>query len=422
MACDQVLVAGPAWLGGIGVDIRSNGVDTGTVLSCRSDSTNLTGDLPQWGAGWQCVELVNRLYLSRGWITATWAGNAGDLYNTAPSNLVKELQGSIKGLSLGDVVVFGNDIPPAYGHVAVVGQINGSTIQLYSQNALSTSPIWTGTLSAGTLTVPGLGDGLQIVGVVHAPYRGMGYWMLDTDGEVFGFGAALYTGQPTLNRGRRAVKLVATPDGGGYWVVDDAGKVYPSGTAPNLGSVPAGWLHGGETVASLLATPSGRGYWLFTSAGRVYRAGDAPALGDMAGHKLAGAVLDSKPTPSGRGYYMVASDGGIFSFGDAVFYGSMGGRPLNMPVRSLVPTATGHGYWLVASDGGIFAFGDAHFLGSMGGKSLNRPVVGMVRFGAGYLMVASDGGIFNYSDRPFLGSLAADPPATPIVAVSALAA
>jgi hypothetical protein len=37
----------------------------------------------------------------------------------------------------------------------------------------------------------------------------------------------------------------------------------------------------------------------------------------------------------------------------------------------------------------------------------------------GYVMVGEDGGIFNFSDRPFSGSLGSDPPASPVVAVSA---
>jgi hypothetical protein len=416
--CDDVLVPGPAWLGGLGVDIRSNGPYTTTGISCRKYITDLNGKVPQWGLGWQCVELVNRLYLSRGWTTSTWTGNGGEMYDTAPSSLAKEPQGSIRGLSLGDVVVLGSDPPSGVGHAAVVGAISGQDIKLFSQNTLPT-PTWTATFSNGTLTVPRLIPAMQVTGVVHAPYHGAGYWMLSAGGEVYGFGDARNTGSPTpLGNSRRAVRLVPTPDAGGYWVVDDGGNISTYGNASDLGSVNIGALHTGETVTGLSTTPSGKGYWIFTSSGRVLQFGDAPFLGDIANRVLNAPVLDAVPTPGGNGYYMVAADGGIFAFGDAVFYGSMGGKKLNKPVQSLVPTASGGGYWLVASDGGIFAFGDARFLGSMGGKHLAKPVVGMVRFGSGYLMVASDGGIFNYSDRPFLGSLAVNPPDTPIVAVA----
>src|SRR4051812_20819759 len=119
-ACDDVLIPGSAWMRGTGVDIRSNGPNTGSAVSCRPFTTDLQRDVPQWGLGWQCVELVNRLYMTRGWITSTWQGNGGDMYNTAPANLAKDPQGSIRSLSLGDVVVFGSELGPGYGHAAVV--------------------------------------------------------------------------------------------------------------------------------------------------------------------------------------------------------------------------------------------------------------------------------------------------------------
>ena len=43
----------------------------------------------------------------------------------------------------------------------------------------------------------------------------------------------------------------------------------------------------------------------------------------------------------------------------------------------------------------------------------------MVPWGDGYLLVAGDGGIFSFGG-PFAGSLGAIPPASPVVAVSAL--
>ena len=249
-----------------------------------------------------------------------------------------------------------------------------------------------------------------------------GYWMVGSQGHVYGFGAAADHGnaERQLAPGARAAHLEPTPSGNGYWIVDTAGHVVATGDAVWFGNAPAGRLAAGETVSSLSATPTGKGYWLFTSRGRVLTFGDAVHYGDMAATPLNGPVLGSIPTPSGKGYYMVASDGGIFAFGDAAFHGSMGAVRLNAPVQSLVPTADGAGYWLVASDGGIFAFGDAAFRGSMGATKLNRPVVGMVRYADGYLMVGADGGIFDFSASPFLGSLGSNPPAAPIVAVAAL--
>ena len=254
-----------------------------------------------------------------------------------------------------------------------------------------------------------------------APHRSApGYWMVDSAGTVYPFGAAGGQGNAAPSPGAATTALRPTPDGAGYWVVDTAGVVTARGSAPPLGSLAPGSLQAGETVTSLSATPTGKGYWLFTNRGRAFTFGDAVSFGDMSRVKLNGPVLDSVPTPSGRGYYMVASDGGIFAFGDAVFAGSMGGKRLNAPVEGLVPVpGTSSGYWLVASDGGVFAF-NAPFRGSMGATHLSKPVTGMVAYGNGYLMVGADGGIFDFSDQPFVGSLGASPPARPIVSVAAV--
>lgn len=63
---NTIIVSGDAWLGGGGVNIMSN------------QGRTLTGP-------WQCVELVNRLYETKGWINpGTWTGNGADKYRTAP--------------------------------------------------------------------------------------------------------------------------------------------------------------------------------------------------------------------------------------------------------------------------------------------------------------------------------------------------
>jgi hypothetical protein len=258
----------------------------------------------------------------------------------------------------------------------------------------------------GTITQPGAA-------------RRSGYWMVGSDGAVYGFGDARHLGNAQLSGGAQAADLEPTPSYNGYWIVDDNGNVFAFGDARHLGNVDRSKLVAGEKVTSLSSTPSGNGYWFFTTKGRVLAMGDAVHVGDVSAIKLNGPVLDSIPTPSGKGYYMVASDGGIFTFGDAVFHGSTGNIRLNAPVQSLVPDPDGVGYWLVAADGGVFSFG-GEFRGSLGGVKLNKPVTGMVPFGNGYLMVGEDGGIFNFSDKAFLGSLGATPPARPIVSVGSI--
>jgi trimeric autotransporter adhesin len=282
----------------------------------------------------------------------------------------------------------------------------------------TTQPPAPTTTTTTTTTTPGGGGNPNNPPVIPADTKA-GYWMVGSDGAVYGFGDAAHFGGAAPAAGSSTVDLEPTPSGAGYWIVTDKGVVTTHGDAGFFGAPAAATLARGETVTSLSATPTGRGYWIFTSRGRVMNFGDAAFYGDVSKVTLNGPVLDSIPTTTGRGYYMVASDGGIFAFGDAVFHGSMGGTKLNKPVQSLVPDGDGEGYWLVASDGGIFAF-KAGFRGSLGGVKLNKPVTGMVRYADGYMMVGEDGGIFNFSTKPFLGSLGTNPPARPIVSVAAL--
>jgi hypothetical protein len=260
-------------------------------------------------------------------------------------------------------------------------------------------------------------------GTEAAPFAGAvtnakvtGYWAIGSDGKVYPFGDAIKTGEPT-SAGLSIVDIDASPHGTGYWAIDDKGVVTNFGPV-NYGSVTD--LKAGERATSISGTPTGAGYWIFTNKGRAIAFGDANKdLGDLSSLKLNGDILDSTPTPTGKGYYLVGSDGGVFALGDAHFQGSMGSTKLNKPVQSIVADPDGEGYWLVASDGGVFAF-KAPFRGSTGSMTLNKPMTGMVSFGNGYLMVAEDGGVFNYSDKAFSGSLGSNPPANPIVSISAL--
>lgn len=181
--CGSVLLPAASWLGGGGVDVMSNGADQGTGKQC-SKALSRVGPVTA-GERWQCVELVNRLYLTRGWIASAWNGDGGELFATAPGNLAKQANGSITSVSPGDVVSIRerhNGKLRPHGHVAVIntsGTVTSGTIPLVNQNggskgnALVTSYA---TLSGGKLSLPG-GSGWSyvVVGVVHAP-------LLTTDG------------------------------------------------------------------------------------------------------------------------------------------------------------------------------------------------------------------------------------------------
>ncbi len=245
-----------------------------------------------------------------------------------------------------------------------------------------------------------------------------GYWMLDAEGVVYGFGAAAgFTETRPSPHARPAVAMAPMPTARGYVILWADGSVSSHGDA-DFGDVHVP-LEPGERPTSIAVNPTGTGLWVFTTFGHVRTFGAAVSYGGLDA-ALNGEVVQGVPTPTGLGYYMVGADGGVFAFGDASYHGSMGGLTLNAPVVGLIPTAGGGGYLLVARDGGIFAFGAATFSGSMGNVPLNQPIVGAVRSGGGYLLVAADGGIFAFGATPFHGSLGADPPPVPVVGIAAL--
>jgi hypothetical protein len=176
--CGTVLLAGSAWLGGHGVNVMSNGADEGLGTDCSSQRSYVNGVLA--GDEWQCPELVNRLYLSRGWIKATWPGDAGQpMWNNTPGNLSKQANGTVSRLAPGDVViinVFDNGTADG-GHVLIVNdssEISSGTVDLVSQNSGApgdAEPHVSATISAGKVSVGGGGGGwtYQTIGVVHAP-------------------------------------------------------------------------------------------------------------------------------------------------------------------------------------------------------------------------------------------------------------
>ena len=179
--------AAGSWAFSGGVDVFSNGPsDEGGYNDC-STATSTVGGVTA-GEEWQCPEFVNRLYLTEGWITGpqggstpAWPGSAGpEFYNEAPSNLTKELNGSVTYLGPGDVVdinVFNYGSPDG-GHVLVVNDdsdVTNGTVNLVSQNSGSgtnSEPVVQATISGGNLTNVTGGDAewtYAVYGVIHAP-------------------------------------------------------------------------------------------------------------------------------------------------------------------------------------------------------------------------------------------------------------
>jgi hypothetical protein len=165
---------------GGGVDVYSNGSDEGTGTDCVHPVTTSAVNGEPTGEEWQCVELINRLYLTRGWIHATWQGGAGEpFWDYAPSNLERQAEGSVSYLGPGDVVIINVYYNGSLeeGHALVVNDssdTSNGTVSLVSQNSgepSTSQPVVSGTLTGGNVAVGGGGSGwtYTTIGVVHAP-------------------------------------------------------------------------------------------------------------------------------------------------------------------------------------------------------------------------------------------------------------
>ena len=176
--CGKVLL-GPdttpatPWLQGDGVDVHSNGADEGTATDCvtgaGAEVYNLSVNPPQYGDAWQCEELAQRLYNTRGWYSGTFGAYAALIYSSPPSGMTTQAQGHIvlANVAPGDMVVTKED---TYGHVFIVNSVNltANTISVVDQNGADGG---TSTLdfSGGSLTDATIPNYFVFSGIVHSP-------------------------------------------------------------------------------------------------------------------------------------------------------------------------------------------------------------------------------------------------------------
>ena len=293
-ACGSVLLSGGSWLTSLGggVDVKSNGANQGTGTSCAGSGA--------YGLQYQCTELINRLYQTKGWVNGTWSGNGGrssegatdSMYDRAPANLTKEPDGSITYLAPGDVVSINeynnsNFVPD--GHVFVVdtpGVVTSGTIALVSQNSgnsTNATPQRTATFTNGTLTLANSGSySYPVIGVVHAP----------TDAASGGSSAShVYSHGPTDFNGDGVSDLVV--DSGGQWAAfsgtGDNPPIFQGLSLGDPGCTPLVGDFNGDKVSDIVADCGGTWY-AKTGGGAVIFAGIplgdstcAPFVGDFNG-------------------------------------------------------------------------------------------------------------------------------------------
>ena len=223
-ACSLVQVAGRSWLGGAGVDVRSNGIDLGTGYSCAGLSTS--NPTVQNGYGWQCVELAARLYAVKGWgrVYADGGTTAGAFRYGAQfipegsPNLQFHPNGSGYRPVPGDLII--ESYSSGWGHVSVVDQTVGNFVYAVEQNA-TLSGRHTYTLTGSMLT-GAYGSGVR--GFMHAPAN-------TATGSLGGFSIHDFTGDGKAD-------LLATTSTGDLYLYRGNGLGGFTGGGTRIGS---GW-------------------------------------------------------------------------------------------------------------------------------------------------------------------------------------
>jgi hypothetical protein len=138
--------------------------------------------------------------------------------------------------------------------------------------------------------------------------------------------------------------MAATPDGHGYWLVASDGGIFTFGDATFSGSMGGHPLN--RPIVGMAATPDGHGYWLVASDGGIFTFGDATFSGSAVGLTPAPSV-GVIPNPTGSGYSVVANDGSIVDEPGAMVHPdppvpAVSGAPLFAPTAAWnVPIPTG---------------------------------------------------------------------------------
>src|SRR5437660_721956 len=115
----------------------------------------------------------------------------------------------------------------------------------------------------------------------------------------------------------RATAPTDAPSQKGYWLVASDGGVFGYGDAGDYGSKGSGRHK--KQIVGILATRTGHGYSLVASDGTVASYGDASFRNT---HAYSKAIIGLALTPTGQGAWLAANDGTVATQGDAPPYAS----------------------------------------------------------------------------------------------------
>ena len=109
-----------------------------------------------------------------------------------------------------------------------------------------------------------------IVGLASMPYTAGAYWMVSADGQVYSFGGATNYGSALGVASAPIVAMATTADGDGYWLVDNSGRVYAYGDAKSYGDLPSiGVAASCGTSGSAMLPPPHPPPWTRTTTGEL---------------------------------------------------------------------------------------------------------------------------------------------------------
>jgi len=166
----SVIVASNAWMGGLGVDIHWNS----NVCCCGWGSSYTicpsSGQSVYTGCEWQCVELPQRLYTTRGWHCGAWSvSSAYQLFNNASVGTSYNNGSGYVPVS-GDLAVWKASLPGSgrAGHVAVVDYVDAYNVYICEENWSSTGRaiLTRSGVNGSQLSRSGVAD-RDFYGVVH---------------------------------------------------------------------------------------------------------------------------------------------------------------------------------------------------------------------------------------------------------------
>ncbi|MCL5047266.1 MAG: putative Ig domain-containing protein [Firmicutes bacterium] len=131
----------------------------------------------------------------------------------------------------------------------------------------------------------------HLVGIASAPH-GSGYWVVGSNGSLWGFGAAkrlvpFYLRTTVRANHSRVVAIASAKVGIGFYLLLADGEVLSFGSAVNYGS-PATRLAG---ATNIIIAPGGKGYWLLTGTGQLLPFGQATSLTFVSGDNLNNSVI-----------------------------------------------------------------------------------------------------------------------------------